>query len=195
MSRTLLLTGRPGVGKTTAVRRVAERLEDRTTAGFVTEEERDGSGRRTGFAAVPIGGGSRVMIASVDREGGPRVGRYGVDVGAIDRLADETLTGDDVDVWLIDEIGKMECLSDRFVEATRRILDGPAPVVATIGRSGGGLIAEAKARDDTVVGEVTEDTRDAVPDRVVAWLDRDQGARGAGPGGGAATSGGGSDPA
>lgn len=191
MSRTLLLTGRPGVGKTTVIRRVAERIAGRSVAGFVTEEERDTSGRRTGFAAVPITKDRRITIASVEFEGAPRVGRYGVDVDAIDRLADETLApDDDVDVWLIDEIGKMECLSERFVEATRWILDGPAPVVATVGRSGGGFVAEVKRRDDAVVGEVTEGNRDEVPARVLAWIERTGDSAGSSP-----TSGGESDPA
>lgn len=182
MTRALLLTGRPGVGKTTAIRRVAERLAGRSVAGFVTEEERDASGRRTGFAAVPVADDRRITIASVDFEGDPRVGRYGVDVGSIDRLVDETLDPDaDVDVWLIDEIGRMECLSERFVETTRRILDGPAPVVATIGRRGGGFIAEVKRRGDAVVGEVTEGNRDEVPLKVVAWIERAEGSAGAPP--------------
>jgi nucleoside-triphosphatase len=169
MKTNLLITGRPGVGKTTLIQQVAERIDGRL-AGFVTEEIRDRSGKRTGFRAIPFEG-ERVTIASVDRAGGPRVSKYGVDVEAIDRLTDETLElREDVDVYLIDEIGKMECLSERFVEAVEKLLDSAKPVIATIGKQGPGLIASAKERKDADVWEVIEANRDALPDRIAHWL-------------------------
>jgi nucleoside-triphosphatase len=169
MKTNLLITGRPAIGKTTLIQKVAERIEGRL-AGFVTEEIRDRSGKRTGFRAIPFEG-ERVTIASVDRAGGPRVSKYGVDVEAIDRLTDETLElREDVDVYLIDEIGKMECLSERFVEAVEKLLDSAKPVIATIGKQGPGLIASAKERKDADVWEVIEANRDALPDRIAHWL-------------------------
>lgn len=172
----LLLTGRPGVGKTTVIQKVAERLGDRPIAGFVTEEVRDAAGRRTGFRAIPFDrdgvDGATATIADIGRAGPPRVGRYGVDVAAIDHLADEALAPDDgVDVYLIDEIGKMECLSDVFVQAVERLLDSATPVVATIGRKGPGLVASARRRPDVELWEVTESNRDRLPERIVAWLE------------------------
>ena len=59
-----LLTGRPGCGKTTVVRRVVERLSGQCLAGFYTQEVRE-SGRRVGFEAVGLAG-SRMMLAHVD---------------------------------------------------------------------------------------------------------------------------------
>ena len=47
----ILLTGHPGIGKTTVIMRLAERLVDRTLAGFYTEELRLGA-QRQGFRAV-----------------------------------------------------------------------------------------------------------------------------------------------
>jgi nucleoside-triphosphatase len=167
----LLLTGRPGVGKTTVIQKVAARLEGRRISGFLTEEIRDRAARRTGFRAIPFGGGS-ITIADVARSDPPRVSKYGVDVEAIDRLADQLLERDHADLYLIDEIGKMECLSDRFVEAVERLLDSPTPVVATIGQRGGGLIARAKERPDAEQWTVTESNRDEMPGRVAVWLDR-----------------------
>jgi nucleoside-triphosphatase len=77
-------------------------------------------------------------MAHVDLPGPPRVGRYGVDVAAIDAVVDEVLAPRaGVDLHLVDEIGKMECLSPRFVRAMRALLDSGAPVVATIALRGG----------------------------------------------------------
>ncbi len=85
----LLLTGRPGVGKTTVARRLAGALRHRGLAGFYTEEVRE-RGRRRGFRAVTFDGWVRV-IADVAHPGPARVGRYGVDVAAIDALARRSL--------------------------------------------------------------------------------------------------------
>ena len=180
LTTNLLITGRPGVGKTTAVRKAAEQLESHGIDGFVTEEIRDRNGRRRGFRAVTLKGETRT-IADVDRPGAPRVGKYGVDVAAVDRLAEGLEPRKEIDVWLIDEIGKMECLSERFVEAVERLLDSPTPVVATIGKTGPGLIASAKTRDDAEVWEVTESNREKLPEMIAGWIEeRSAGARGAG---------------
>ncbi|MGE5831636.1 MAG: nucleoside-triphosphatase, partial [Methanomicrobiales archaeon] len=51
MIKNILVTGAPGCGKTTLVRRVAENLEAIPVAGFYTEEIRE-KGERVGFALV-----------------------------------------------------------------------------------------------------------------------------------------------
>lgn len=170
MKCALLLTGRPGVGKTTAIERIAGRLEGARIAGFLTHEIRDRRGRRAGFRAEPFGGEGCTM-AHVEIDGPPRVSKYGVDVSAIDRLADSALApADEVDLYLIDEIGKMECFSDRFVRSVRELLDSGKPVVAAVGLRGGGFIREVKERPDTELREMTRENRDGIPDRVVRWL-------------------------
>ena len=173
--RHLLLAGRPGVGKTTVVRRTAERLSGAgvRVAGFYTEEVRDESDRRRGFRGVPIGGGGDVTIADVEIDGAPRVSRYGVDVRAVDRLAEETLEpGADVDVTLVDEIGKMECLSDVFVERMRALLDAHRPVLATVGAGGGGFREEVRRRPDVELWRVTEENRDRLPEELARRIRR-----------------------
>ena len=53
-----------------------------------------------------------------------RAGRYAVDVDAFERTVLPELVRS-AEVFLIDEIGKMECFSPRFVQAVRDVLDGP----------------------------------------------------------------------
>lgn len=164
----LLLTGLPGVGKTTVVRAVPVLLPGVRLSGFTTEEIREG-GRRLGFRGKTLDG-REVVIAHVSFKGGPRVGRYGVDVAAIDELACSLNPQLEVDACLVDEIGKMECLSDAFVAAVRRLLAEPVRLVATVAARGSDLIAEVKAHPGAVLWQVTRANRSSLPTEVAAWL-------------------------
>ncbi len=165
----LLLTGTPGVGKTTVLCRLAERLRARTLGGFYTEEIRV-HGERRGFRMLTFGGAERV-IAHVDFPKTQRVGKYGVDVAALDAMVDAVLAPrPEVSLYLVDEIGRMECLSARFVAAMRRLLDGRNRVVATIALRGEGFIAEVKRRPDCEPWTVTRENRDALPEQLYERL-------------------------
>ena len=167
-TRILLLTGVPGIGKTTLVRKVAARLQQYRLAGFYTEEIRE-SGQRQGFRLVTFNG-EHGIIAHVDFNHQYSVGKYGVDVGAIDAFADAALAiADDIDVYIIDEIGKMECLSPRFVWSMKRLLDSDKTMIATVGKKGRGLIDKAKRWQRSLLWEITHANRDALVSQVVTW--------------------------
>ena len=167
----LLLTGTPGIGKTTVLRKVAEQLAGRRLAGFYTEEIRQ-QGQRQGFRLVTLTGQTAV-IAQVDFPKTYRVGRYGVAVAAIDALVTDALAIDPaVEVYLVDEIGKMECLSAGFITAMQQLLATEKQVIATIARHGTGFITAIKQRPDAELWEVTHANRDTLPQAVVGWLSR-----------------------
>jgi nucleoside-triphosphatase len=165
--RKILLTGRPGIGKTTVITRTVDRLKYLTPAGFYTEEIRE-RGQRRGFRATALGGYT-ITMAHVDIEGQPRIGRYGVDLKAFDALIAEELARP-ADLVVIDEIGKMECFSSRFVAMVRNLFDGPTRVLGTAAISGGGFIAEVKKRPDVELWEVTHANRDELPQRLANAL-------------------------
>jgi nucleoside-triphosphatase len=168
-SNVLLLTGTPGIGKTTVIRRVATGLDVAWIRGFYTKEIRE-HGARQGFRLAGFDGFERT-IAHVSLPKDHRVGKYGVDVAALDEAAALLAPDPTAQVYLIDEIGKMECLSGRFVAAVRNLLAGPAPVVATVGLRGGGFIAEVRRLPGCALWEVTRANREAFPARVLTWLD------------------------
>ena len=169
MKTHLLLTAVPGAGKTTVIRRVAERLPTKTLGGFYTEEMRT-RGERRGFRLIAFDG-AEAVIAHVDFPKKHRVGKYGVDVGAIDRAAEAALAARrGMRLYLVDEIGKMECLSERFVTDMRRVLAGSIPLVATVAKRGAGFIAQVKRREDCELWTLSRANRDAMPAEILAWL-------------------------
>ncbi len=147
------------MGKTTLVRRVAERLAHRSPAGFYTAEIREGRERR-GFEIVTLDG-SRGILAHVDIRGPRRVGRYGVDVDAFERLVEAIpWPRPGAGLSIIDEIGRMECFSARFQALVREILDAGSPLLATVALHGGGLIEEVKRRPGVELLEISPRNRD-----------------------------------
>lgn len=167
----LLVTGVPGSGKTTIVKKVASALAGRRVRGFVTSELRR-AGRRVGFELSTFVGDRR-LLAHVDIDSRHRVGRYGVDVEALDEIVEEALALDAAaDVYLVDEIGKMECFSAKFCTAMRNLLDSGQPLLATVALRGSGFIAQVKAREDVEIWAVTNANRDEMPHQIVRWLDR-----------------------
>ena len=164
----LLITGAPGIGKTTVIRRVAAELEASGRRGFYTQEIRE-RGARQGFRLVSFDGKERI-ISHVAFSKTFRVGKYGVDVAAVVDAAALLAPDPSAGVYLVDEIGKMECLSARFVEAMRALIAGQVPVVATVGLRGGGFIAEVKRAKECLLWEATLANREALPSRILAWL-------------------------
>jgi len=158
----LLLTGRPGVGKTTLLMSVVERLRGSLhLAGFTTAESRDPSGERTGFGILTIEG-KQAELARAGLRSSTRVGRYGVNLEAFERLALPELARRSVDLILIDEIGKMECASHRFCRAVEDALDAEVSVLATLGISRLPFLESVRSRPDVELLTLTERNRNAL---------------------------------
>jgi nucleoside-triphosphatase THEP1 len=174
----LLLTGRPALRRA-VLRRVGEILDGWRIRGFYTEEIRD-NGTARGFRSVAFGADVEAVIGDAGRPMQPRVDGYGVDVAAIDELAEATLRIDEgeTDAVLVAEIGTMQCLSSEFLDSVTDLFDASVPLVATVPPEGRGLMAEAMNRPDALVWEATPDNQERLAAEVVAWLQdrrRDQG--------------------
>lgn len=156
--RHIFITGLPGVGKTTLIRTIADFLPGKKT-GFFTREDRSG-GRRIGFTIVTLDGGEAIL-ARKSSAGAHRLGAYKVFVDNLEKLTIPAIQAE-ADTVVIDEIGKMECMSEPFKRAVLKALDGDARVVAAVAKKGVGFIKEVKNRPDVSLFEVTIKNRDAV---------------------------------
>jgi nucleoside-triphosphatase len=156
----ILLEGRPGSGKTTLARRIVAGLRERDipVTGFTTEEIRE-AGKRVGFAIETVEG-ELGTLAHVEFAGPPRVGKYGVDHDALERLAIPVMRAVPEALVLIDELGKMELASRPFREAVERLFASTANVVATVHAFRHPLTDELKARPDVERLQVTAANRD-----------------------------------
>jgi nucleoside-triphosphatase len=167
----LLLEGRPGIGKTTVTRRLLKLLREAgvPVAGFTTGELRTG-GRREGFVVEAVSG-AREVLAHVDLPGPPRVGRYGVDLAALERVALPALGDPEPGrVVVVDELGKMELASAAFRAAVVDLLGRDVAVVATVHQARDRFTDALRRRPDIRVVRVTEATRDALPEQLVDRL-------------------------
>lgn len=170
----VLVTGRPGAGKTTAIRHVAAALLERSVpvAGFLTEEVR-GSGERVGFDLVPFQG-RRCAMARKGSPGPARVGRYGVDVDAVDRVAQEAMEhcerAPSDAVVVIDEVGKMELFSQDFIALVEGVLAGPWRSVLSVTQAPVPFARRLLERDDVRVLTVSKEDREDAPARILSAL-------------------------
>ncbi|XP_035828837.1 cancer-related nucleoside-triphosphatase homolog isoform X2 [Aplysia californica] len=147
LPRHLLLTGVPGVGKTTLMSKLYDVLTKQgiQCSGFITEEVRSG-GRRIGFDVVTMDGHKGQLARICDSTDAPgsskrhcKVGQYSVNILSFEQTALPTLQPQGKDkgrsstIYFVDEIGRMELFSQNFIQAVRKVLSKPdITVVATI---------------------------------------------------------------
>ncbi len=173
MGKTLLLTGHPGIGKTTIIRHVVAQL-GKQAGGFYTEEI-VGPGGRKGFRLITLDG-RETTIAHVDLRDpkAPRVGRYGVDLKALENVGVAALQRAmrEKKLVVVDEIGAMELYSRAFRDAVMLAILGPTPVLGTIMSRPHPESDAFKTLAQVTLWEVNRTTRDDLPAKVLAWVNK-----------------------
>lgn len=129
----LVLTGAPGIGKTTTLIHTAKMLKNRglNVGGIVSKELRINN-MRVGFEFVDLITNDTNVLAYVTGNG-PKVGKYFVSLDGC-RFAAERLVVSlkSCDVIICDEIGPMELKSIEFINSVKNLLEVDKKVIVVM---------------------------------------------------------------
>ena len=169
MKQVYLLTGLPGSGKTSIIKHMLTGIRGKA-GGFFTEEIRSGNTRQ-GFRLVTTYG-QRTVLAHINSTSLQRVGKYGVNISNLEETGVPALlrAARDSDLVIIDEIGKMELLSDIFRESVIKIIDSGKTILGTIMLHSHPWADKLKLRPEVKTITVTRAGHNEVVDELSDWL-------------------------
>lgn len=169
MKRHILLTGKPGIGKTSVIKKILP-LVGMDAGGFFTEEIRV-MDRRVGFRIVTLDGRDGIL-AHVECNSNYKVGKYRGDLDSFEKIAIPAL--EDAmrckSVVVVDEIGTMELFSQKFRELLEKILSSDKALLSTIKESGDTFTEEIKKRKDVTLITINYKNREPLPEKVLKML-------------------------
>ena len=166
------ITGMPSVGKTQTLLKIIASLEK---SGYVVEgmitKPMHHKKQHVGFYVVDWQTGEKEVFAHVDFEQKEKVGDFGVDIPALEKIGipaiQKAIKDDDVDIIVVDEVGKMEMLSEAFCETVIEALDSDKPIMLTLHKkSRTPLLQDVRRRDDIRILEVTPVNRNLLPYKI-----------------------------
>jgi nucleoside-triphosphatase len=171
------ITGLPNAGKTQALIKVIEMLEEseQSVGGMITEPITK-KNRRLGFYIVDWMTKEKAVLAHVDFDSKVIVGRYKVNIDALERIGVNAIenAGAECDIIIIDEVGRMEVESERFVEAVKKVLEEDKPLILTLHKkSRNPLLQDIRRRDDVRILEVTPINRNLLPYKIIKLMKGD----------------------
>ncbi|MFW9903444.1 MAG: NTPase [Candidatus Thorarchaeota archaeon] len=174
MHKHFLITGRPGVGKTTLIKRIVAEirstLPNHNINGFYTNEVRQ-DGFRIGFDIHTIDGRQGILARSKvpQFKSKLRVGKYFVNLTDLDNLV-VPLLYISTDLLIIDELGKMELFSSKFQKAVNFAFNNQSRILATLPYYKHPFLASIRKRQDIKIFELTHLNQGSIFDYIVQKL-------------------------
>ncbi|HUT26437.1 MAG TPA: NTPase [Methanomassiliicoccales archaeon] len=168
------ITGLPSAGKTNTLIQVIKMLEAEgfKVGGMITEPILDDK-KRTGLYVIDWITKKKAVLAATDIESKFTVGKYGIDIQVLEDIGVQALTNAcaDADVIVIDEVGKIEVESKKFVKAVEDALEVEKPMLLTLHKkSRNPLLQDIRRRDDVRILEVTPINRNLLPYKIMKLM-------------------------
>ncbi len=165
------ITGIPQIGKTEGLLKIMRRLEGQYTFGGMITRAVEENGRRVGFKMVDWITGEERLLAHVDLDTSYRVGKYNVDIKALEEFGlpaiRKAMESDEVDIVVIDEVGKMELESRKFREMVKEVLESDKPVLLTLHKkSRDSLLQDIRNMNNVRIFEITKVNRNLLPYKI-----------------------------
>jgi nucleoside-triphosphatase len=170
MTRVLILTGAPGVGKTTVLTKTVDALKAKgvSVGGMISREVRE-SNVRVGFEILDLTNGKHGWLAHVNGQSGPQVGKYHVNLQDLDNIGTAAITQalEKCSAIVVDEIGPMELYSQKFKQAVAQTLESKKLMLAVVHRKAKDpLVTQVKRRVDAEIFNVTFSNRENLPEQL-----------------------------
>ncbi len=130
-----IITGRPGIGKSTVCRKVIDLLREQgfKIGGVICPEVRVGRSR-IGFKIIDLMSNKEGWLAHINFNTGIKVGRYHVNLNDLESIGISAINNaiNQADVIVIDEIGPMELKSMRFKEMIFKAFNCEKPIISVV---------------------------------------------------------------
>ncbi|MCX6715769.1 MAG: hypothetical protein NT077_01975 [Candidatus Taylorbacteria bacterium] len=167
MIKNIFITGKPRSGKSTLLQEVVSGLSKKV--GFLTREIRVDMDR-VGFE-LENSIGHKAILAHIDFKNMSQVGKYGVDIKALESILPEISNYSEDDILYIDEIGQMQLVSENFKEIVLKFANSRNIFIATISQIySHPFIEDLKNRKDAIVIDLSESDIEKQKDFVKAII-------------------------
>lgn len=178
MSQCISLTGMPGIGKTTLIKRLMDDVRQKSInfSGFYTEEVRDDKNNRIGFDIISFDGERRILARHNDvtkQRSKFKVGQYHVFLEDLNEISKEVFNSNSK-LIVIDEIGNMELMSQFFKESMTKLMkdikENSKCLIVTVpwqNRRNHAIIEEIKHLKSGILFNITKQNRDVIYDEIL----------------------------
>ena len=169
MKPVYLLTGQPGTGKTSLIKQVIA-AADINAGGFYAEEIRIRN-IRAGFRIVTLDG-REAVLSHINFNKRFQVGKYGVDINVLNEVGVTAVlkAAECSNLVIVDEIGRMELLSEDFRSTVQTIVNSSKRTLGTIMRNTDPFTDNIKRQAQVNLVTLTRDNYDRILRDVKEWL-------------------------
>ncbi len=169
------ITGMPRVGKTEGLVRVIKRLESMYTFGGMVTVGIEENGKRVGFKIIDWMTKEERLFAHINLDSSYRVGKYKLDMKVLDEFGvpaiQKAIEADNIDIVVIDEVGKLALESKKFREMVKDALDCEKPVLLTLHKkSRDSLLQDIRNMNNVRIFEITPVNRNILPYKIEKLL-------------------------
>lgn len=169
----ILLTAPPKTGKSTLLKKLIDAYPNKRY-GILAGEIRDESNNWVGFEAIDLEGNRQTFMHVSKIDSPIKVGdKYNIDVGVIDNFMTQPLLeglNNQDGLIFIDEIGRAESYSQKFMDTVRAIFNSNVDFIATVVFDDEPWSMEFKNHPDVTLITLTQENRDLVAETLLKYL-------------------------